>query len=305
VTPFGIFGVAVLAVLVTVIMALTFSPRHKRRPGLNDRDEFVPYPTDYPVALDKMRDRFRDGGLAHSIPRAEPPAAANAYHTAKGPVPPSFGKRKPSIFLTPRQLERVNIQRKLQGRQPLNRRGFTNAVAHAWDQHESTHPTRQSQPVNTGDWLTYLILYECLFDDHSTGRTYVDTGLTITPEAPYNGHGGEFAGAGASGDWASPTASTAAAAAAIAADGGAPFPGPQYDDAGGPAMAPSDPAYSRPVEPAITGNGYHFTDPAPSTPSYTPDPSPSYTPDPSPSYSPDPSPSFDSGSSSSGGGDGS
>ena len=322
-TPFGIFGVAVLAVLVTVILALTFSPRRKRRPGdgemvdlwdgshldrsglprpgFNAKGEYIPFPPPAysPVALDKMRDRFRDGGLAHSIPRAEPPAAANAYHTAKGPVPPSFGKRKPSIFLTPRQLERVNIQRKLQGRQPLNRRGFTNAVAHAWDQHESTHPTRQSQPVNTGDWLTYLILYECLFDDHSTGRTYVDTGLTITPEAPYNGHGGEFAGAGASGDWASPTASTAAAAAAIAADGGAPFPAPQYTD---------DNAPERAVEPAITGNGYHFTDPAPSTPSYTPDPAPStpsYTPDPSPSYSPDPSPSFDSGRAFWRGGDGS
>lgn len=272
-TPFAVFGLAVLAVLATVIFALSCQPR-RRRPGFDGVDRLANRDDEIDPAQDKMRARFnatglparyRDGGLAHSIGSGKPP-------TRK-----AFGNRKPSIFLTPRQLERVNIQRKLRGRQPLNRRGFTNAVANAWQ------PGKQ--PDNTADWLTYLILYECLLDAHATGRVYVDTGLTITPEAPYNGHGGEFAGAGASGDWRSPDASTAAAASAIMADGpihdDRPMQDPlsdpnsykgaegsQIDDAGGPATAPSDPAYSS-------------------------------APDPSPSYSPDPSPSFDSGSSSS------
>lgn len=121
-------------------------------------------------------------------------------------------QRKPSVFLTPRQLERVNMARTAAGKRPLNRSGFTSAVSHAWDQ-----PRRQ--PDTREDWLTYLIMYECLFAGHTSGRTTVDTGLTITPDAPYNGHGGEFAGAGASGDWTSPDASTATAAAAIASGG--------------------------------------------------------------------------------------
>lgn len=123
-----------------------------------------------------------------------------------------YGKRQPSIFLTPRQLERVNVARIAAGKRALNRAGLVNAVALA-----RSEPRRQ--PDNSTDWLTYLILYECLFEGHA-GPAQVGTGLTITPDAPYNGHGAEYGGAGASGDWTSPDASTATAAAAIASGSG-------------------------------------------------------------------------------------
>ncbi len=125
----------------------------------------------------------------------------------------------------------MNIQRKLKGHTPLNRWGFTNAVAHAARVAERTGST---QPATVNDWLTYLLMYETTFADHSTNRVYVDTGLTITPEAPFNGHGGDFLGAGSAGAWKSPDASTVAAATAIL----------------------SEP--ERAVERSITGNGYHY-----------------------------------------------
>lgn len=122
--------------------------------------------------------------------------------------------RQPSVFLTARQLERVNIARLAAGKRPLNRDGFTNAVAHASGAQAYGRPQRQPQTGN--DWLTYLILYECLFADHTQNGPAVGTGLTVTPDAPFNGHGGDFAGAGASGDWTNPDTSTASAAVAIA-----------------------------------------------------------------------------------------
>ena len=111
------------------------------------------------------------------------------------PCPPARASAKPKIFLTPRQLERVNIQRKLRNKPPLNQAGFANAAAHAWDQ-----PRRQ--PDNSSDWLMYFVMYECFFADHQSHLVAPSGGLTIDPNLPYNGQGGEFAGAGASGDWA-------------------------------------------------------------------------------------------------------
>jgi hypothetical protein len=208
-TPFEIF---VLSMTMAALATFFCWPRSKSS-GIDH-----PTPLD-PAGFEKMRERFRDGGIV-------------AYWLRN--APPVFGKRKPSIFLTPRQLERVNIQRKLQGRTPLNRWGFTNAAAHAA---RVARRTGTNQPTTVSDWLTYLLLYETKFADHSSGRVYVDTGLTITPEAPFNGHGGDFLGAGSAGAWKSPDATTVAAAKAIL----------------------SDP--TRAVEPAITGNGYHFTGP--------------------------------------------
>ena len=176
---------------------------------------------------------------------------------------PAFGKRgvvvhdrKKSIFLTARQLEEVNVKRKLRGALPLNRTGLANAISHPWDRNNV------QTPKTSDDWLAYLIMYECLWDhSHTSPTTAVETGVTITPDAPYNGHGGEFPGAGASGDW------TSAGAQALAA-------------------APLSMGVAGAVE-ADRGS-----DPAPA-----PDTSSSYTPDTSSSYTPDTSSSsFDSGS---------
>ena len=182
------------------------------------------------------------------------------------PCPPARASAKPKIFLTPRQLERVNIQRKLRNKPPLNQAGFANAAAHAWDQ-----PRRQ--PDNSSDWLMYFVMYECFIADHQSHLVAPSGGLTIDPNLPYNGQGGEFAGAGASGDWAR---SDPYAALALtldltpAPDGFAPLPPPS--DSG---------SYS----PGDTVGGYGST----------PDPTPSVS-DSSSSYS---SSSSDSSSSSS------
>ena len=130
-------------------------------------------------------------------------------------APPVFGKRKPSIFLTARQLERVNISRRATGRLFLNIAGFSNAVACAWGGHK---PELVPQPEDTTQWLIFLLLYECLLPGHhSSDWADLGTGLTITPDMPYNGQEPEHLGAGVSGAWQDPDASTATAAAAIAA----------------------------------------------------------------------------------------
>jgi hypothetical protein len=112
----------------------------------------------------------------------------------------------PRIPLTPRMLERVNIQRKMRGKQPLGKLGFRNAVAHAWDNQSSRQPEDQ-----TG-WLAYLIAFEVFDPDHTQARVACDYGLIVEPQQPYNGQGGEVPGAGTSGAW---DAGTVAAAAEI------------------------------------------------------------------------------------------
>jgi hypothetical protein len=77
------------------------------------------------------------------------------------------------ITLTPRQLEGINIQRKLRGKQPLNFEGFEEAVAYAWGE-------PHLRPVTDGDWYTYLIVYECFTADHQV-RVCGPAGLTIRP----------------------------------------------------------------------------------------------------------------------------
>ena len=258
-SPYAVLGLAVLAVMATVILALAFAPRRKR-----ERE-------------------------------VEPALAGNGYHFKQyrggGTVTPrsSFGQRayapprqkNTTIFLTPRQIERVNIQRKLAGRPPFNRKGLTNAIAHPWDRADVR------QPQSSNDWLSYLIMYEILFADHQSHVVSgCGGGVTIDTDAPYNGHGGEYAGGGASGDWSDN--STRATAAAI--DHGIGI-------VGEPETAAPDPYVGIAAAAAAS-----VSDSAPSY-SSAPDPTPSYSaPDPTPSYSaPDPSPSFDSSSSSSGG----
>jgi hypothetical protein len=115
-----------------------------------------------------------------------------------------------SILLTPRMLERVNLQRKMRNRQPLTREGFQNAIAHAWDR-----PAKQPDTLST--WLSYLIVYEVLYSDigHSSNRidAHGNQGIAIDATQPYNGQGGEFGGAGASGTWEPGVAQAGAAIA--------------------------------------------------------------------------------------------
>jgi len=180
----------------------------------------------------------------------------------KRTVPPV---RKPTVTLTPRMIERANVQRRHEGRKPLTREGVKAAIA--------TASTDTRQPNTTNDWLTYLILYECFFADHQSHATGGVGGFTIDPNLPYNGQGGEYSGAGASGNWTSASAPTAAVATDISGD-----------------MRPN----------GVDDPGVRATFDTPSSPSYSPDPTPSYTPDPTPSYSaPDTSSSFSSSDSSS------
>lgn len=124
--------------------------------------------------------------------------------------------RKPTIALTPRQIERVNIVRKQRGARPLNNVGIKSAISAAWD-------TPRREPATTNDWLTYLILYEVFFAEHTQTHCAGAGGVLIDPNLPYNGAGGEFAGAGASGDWTSAPSSVAAIAGGIAVGASASY----------------------------------------------------------------------------------
>jgi hypothetical protein len=285
-SPYTILGLSLLAVLAAVILAFAFAPR-KRRPGSGEMtDLYKPFADGCYVEGDTVGGYggYRDGGLVAPRTVGKNPALGAGYPAASR----SFGSRPSGkVFLTPRQIERVNIQRRLAGRPPFNRKGLTSAIAHPFNRADVR------QPQSSNDWLSYLIMYEIIAGDHQGHTVSGCGGVTIDTDAPYNGHGGEYAGGGASGDWSDN--STRATAAAI--DHGIGIVGEpetasngagRFDDAGGPAMAPSDPAYSAP---SVSDSASSY--------SSTPDPTPSYTPDPTPSYTPDPSPSFDSGSSSS------
>lgn len=194
-TPFGILGLAMLAVLVTVALALIFTPRPRPRPKTKKPE-----------------------------PDVEPATVGDGFHFKRKPnitferiAPPvrTFGKRtlppvrKPTISLTPRMVERVNTQRKLRGMSPLNRSGFKAAISTA---STDTRP----QPSTSSDWLTYLIMYECFFDDHRSPTVGGCGGFTVDPNVPYNGQGGEYSGAGASGNWTSAPDSVMSAVADVA-----------------------------------------------------------------------------------------
>jgi hypothetical protein len=213
--------------------------------------------------------------------REHPPVEAK-FH----PKPREFGKRVAArrpvlhhVSFSPRVLASVNRQRKLTGRPMLNRDGFQNAIAHAWDQ-----PRRQ--PDTTNEWLTYFILYQCFMLDHQSRSEMPHGGITINPEQPYNGHGGEFGGAGATGTWtpADDTMSTALVAKEVTELAINP-PLIGYE-------THPDPTWLAPTSPTPTADTPDMPD-APNTYS-APDPSPSV--DSSPSVSVDSSPTFDAGS---------
>lgn len=216
------------------------------------------------VALDRARERFRDGGtmrFGEKLPRGDAGFRPSVRQAAVS-----------QIHLTPRNLSLINSRRRSRGLPAMNRRGFQAAIAAA--------PVRPS--ASHDDWLTYLIIYECLFADHQ-GRT-PDTSITVTPDAPFNGQGGTFAGAGASGDWPA---------------GGDPAPAtiePGSRVGLGLAVGAAAAAYA--VDPLSDPNSYKGgdrLDPSDGGPeAYNP---PQSAPEPSRA----PEPSYDSGSSSGGG----
>lgn len=254
-SPFTIFGLCILAVLSTVILALS----GRRRPK---QDEF-------PLsrrAVSGRRPRSkpasygRDDGQADVQPtfrEIKKSEALSAPFGKRAFVPPTV---HPTIALTPRMLERVNVQRKLRNKMPLNRAGFKNAVAHAWDRWEVSQTMDQTQ------WLAYLIAYQVLIADHQSVRCAGAGGLTIDPKAPYYGQGGEFDGAGASGQWDS---GTAAAASAIASTTGTAGDGPSSADPNRQIDI-----YAA-VADTVRGSVAAAPDPSPSLSSYSaPDPAP-------------------------------
>lgn len=211
--------------------------------------EFVPYrrPTGAPSPAQRQRIAEQAALNRRTLPRPAP------------------------CTLTTRDLEHVNVRRRLQGRHPLNRNGFQTAIASA----------RHDTPVDANNWLLYLIAYNMLTADHASLNVGGCSHISIDPGQPFNGQGGEFAGAGASGSWDSPPSA-------------APAPGTD------PYASLADTARASVADFGAGSAGLAAADLGPDPLSYTPpvpDSTPSYTPDPTPSYSPDPSPSFDSSSS--------
>lgn len=172
-SPFGIFWLCIFLVFVVVIARLM----RRREPDFYDIDRLPPLRDDHPAL----------GG-------GKPPARSNP--------------RTRHVALTPRMIERVNIQRKLRGKPPMNRAGFQNAIAHPWGRSD------ERRPSNDAGWLAYLIAYNVFSQDHMASTVGQAGGIMIDHDAPYNGQGGAFAGAGASGSWGNLSAPDVAAAAA-------------------------------------------------------------------------------------------
>jgi hypothetical protein len=178
-SPYAVIDLALVAVLATTVLALLFS-RRKPKPAEYGRDDSQA--DVQPPSLTDLDGPFR---RAAENARKHPPVEAK-YH----PRPTS---RKPTILLTPRQIERVNTQRKLRGAPCLSRKGLTNAIA---------FPPTVRDPQTSDDWLAYLIACEVVAPAHQTPYIGGHGSVTIDPNAPFNGHGGEYGGAGASRDWA-------------------------------------------------------------------------------------------------------
>lgn len=267
-TPTTIMVLCLAAVIAVIIAPVIFSRRKDASRGEFPPFRPNPYPTDSAPALDRMRDRMTVG---FKEPDMEKRHAARRFPNARrdfGSRPPV---RKPAVFLTPHQLTRINRERMARGYRPLNREGFKAATARA--------SMYDRQPDTSTDWITYFILYEMLSGSMTQSSAQCNVGLTIQPDAPFNGHDGEYGGAGASGNWQDTSPVTTSLAAGIAD------------------MPPVDP-YAVVAASIASPDTSSYTPPQASEPAYSaPDPTPSYSaPDPSPSYS-----SSDSGSS--GGGD--
>lgn len=197
-TPYVILGTAVLAVLATTILALAFSPRPRKRSGFDIGGKYEPFAEAGFGRSPKLNISFEE--IKRELPTDE-------QHIFGNRTAPPY--RKPIVAMTPRMLEHVNIQRKLRGVQSLNRAGFKNAIAGAWD-------TPRREPSTSSEWLTYLILYNCFLFEHEANMCAGAGGLIIDPNLSHNGMGGPWsrANSGVSGDWTGPDAHLTAASVA-------------------------------------------------------------------------------------------
>lgn len=288
-------GLVVLGVVLLGILLILVFKRRSKADILRDAARGNIYADVAGDQLESMRKRFTDEQVKEGRRLGARPELAAGY--GKPPLR--------TITFTPRQLERVNIQRRLRGAVPLNKRGFQGAAA--------TAATDTRRPDTTNDWLNYFIFYQLFFADHGSPRTTVDHHFTINPDLPFNGQGGTFGGAGASGAWDAPQAavdtsagnlSPAAALGAGAAIGAAAYLADRVPDPVATGDLPSGAAmgaFLKDADPEPAPRSSPMPEPAPayeaptrSEPSYSPSPSS----DSSSSYS---SSSSDSGSSSSGG----
>lgn len=285
-------GLVVLAVvLLGIFLILAFKRRSKEdilRDAAGPRDIYADVGSDQ---LESMRKRFTDEQVKEGRRIGARSELAAGY--GKPPLR--------SITFTPRQLERVNIQRRLRGAVPLNKRGFQGAAA--------TAATDTRRPETHDDWLNYFIFYQLFLADHGSPRTSCDHHFTVNPDLPFNGQGGTFGGAGASGAWDAPQAavdtsagnpSPAAALGAGAAIGAAAYLADRVPDPIATGDLPSGAAMGAFLADTPAERSSPMSEPAPAYEAPSAPSSPSPSSDSSSSYS---SSSSDSGSSSSGGGD--
>lgn len=271
-TPFDIMGWVFAAVMATILIRLVIG--HKRPAPVTDEVETTRADA---TAIGSQNYREIAGGSRANMTFEKINNLPRAVGKSPALSAPYGGQRKPLVVLTHSMIERANVERRRRGYPALNRAGIQNAIAHPWDR------ANRSQPTTSSQWLTYLILYEVFLTNHQQAHCSGTGGFTIDPNQPYNGQGGEFAGAGASGNWeSSPVTTEIAAGIAVGASAGYLASG--LNDGPGPSFG-GDSTYKN------DGGSV----------SSAPDPSPSSAPDPSPSYS---APSSDSGPSGGGGGGG-
>lgn len=195
-SPYLIIDLALVAVITTTIFALLFSQRRKpKHPVWTKNAEYGRDDGQADVQPDFDYDEpFRRA--AENV-RKFPPVEAKSHPRPIGMVRAPYPRRRlPTITLSPRQIEYINSQRQLCGKKPLNRAGFKSAVA--------SPPMAEGRLRTTSDWMMYLMVYESMLSDHHSEFTNSCPGgsVIIDPNLPYNGHGGAYGGAGASGDWA-------------------------------------------------------------------------------------------------------
>jgi hypothetical protein len=278
-SPYSILMLCIAAALGAAIWAALAS---RKLPKATERVIEPPLPDRHP-ALGGGRPPARKSNMSfekikHTATSGQPITRSNAS---------PLGQKKTPVFLTPSQIEHVNIIRKRNGKPPFNRAGLLSAIAHPWDRAEVR------QPQTSTDWLSYLIVYEILSVDHFGGSVAGCGGAVIDRDLPYNGQGGEFAGAGASGDW-SDTSAMDKATSVIAASPAWEMPSglrSLSDVAPVPAWdAPRDPLSDPTSFKGSSDNAPSYSAPDP-TPSVS-DSSASYSSDSSSSFSPDTSSNF-------------
>lgn len=277
-TPFDIMGWVFAAVMATILIRLVIG--HKRPAPVTDEVETK--------RVDAYREIARGSRANMTFEKINnlPPRTVGKHAALSAQY--GGGQRKPLVVLTQSMIERANVERRRRGYPALNRAGIQNAIAHPFDRHDTRQPSTSSQ------WLTYLILYEVFLTNHQQSHCSGTGGFTIDPNQPYNGQGGEFAGAGASGNWeSSPVTAEIAAGIAVGASAGYlasglnDGPGPSFggdstykNDGGSVSSAPdpspsasASPSYSAPSSDSSSSSS--SSNDGGSTSSSSPDPSPS------------------------------